>query len=119
MGGELSATERGALAALDVDGLVALLRELIAIPSLDGDETPAQRRVASWMEEAGLETDVWPVDLDELARHPDWSHEVEREEALGVVGWVGERAAGRAAAWQRRRPRPAPQRPHRRRAGGR
>jgi len=31
VGGELSATERGALAALDFDGLVALLRELIAI----------------------------------------------------------------------------------------
>ena len=98
MGGELSAIEREVLAALDFDGLVALLRELIAIPSLDGEETHAQRCVASWMQETGLETDVWPVDLEELGRHPDWSHEVEREEALGVVGWVGERAAGAAAA---------------------
>ena len=97
MGGELSATERRALTALDCDGLVALLRELIAIPSLDGDETRAQLRVASWMEDAGLATDVWPVDFSELARHPDWSHEVERDEALGVVGWVGEKAAGAAA----------------------
>ena len=98
MGGELSATERAALAALDFDGLVALLRELVAIPSLDGDETRAQLRVASWMEGAGLESDVWPIDLGELARHPDWSHEVERDEALGVVGWVGDKAAGAAAA---------------------
>jgi len=97
VGGELSATERGALAALDFDGLVALLRELVAIPSLDGDETRAQLRVASWMEGAGLESDVWPIDLGELARHPDWSHEVERDEALGVVGWVGDKAAGAAA----------------------
>jgi len=30
----------------------------------------------------------------QLARHPGWSHEVDREEALGVVGWVGERETG-------------------------
>jgi hypothetical protein len=93
-----SLAERRALDALDVDGLVAFLRELIAIPSLDGRETPAQRRVAAWMEGAGLTTDVWPIDLDELSRHPEWCHEVEREEALGVVGWCGEKTAGRAAA---------------------
>ena len=78
MVGELTPAERSAVEALDLDGLVALLRDLVAIPSLDGDETPAQRRVASWMEAAGLETDVWPIDLNELAAHPDWCHEVER-----------------------------------------
>ena len=45
------------------------------------------------MTDAGLETDIWPIDLDELAAHPDWSHEVDRDEALGVVGWVGRPAA--------------------------
>ncbi len=95
MGGELTRTERDALEALDLDGLVALLRELIAIPSLDGEETAAQRRVAAWMQQAGLRTDVWPIDLGELSRHPDWCHEVERDEAVGVVGWIGEPAAGR------------------------
>ena len=70
MGTDLSPAERGALAALDLDGLVALLRELIAIPSLDGDESPAQRRVAAWLREAGLEVDAWPIDLEELARSP-------------------------------------------------
>jgi len=89
--------ERSALEALDLDGLVAFLRELIAIPSLDGGESPAQRRVAAWMRDAGLETDEWSIDLDELSRHPDWCHEVERDEALGVVGWHGKPAAGRAA----------------------
>jgi acetylornithine deacetylase len=98
VGGELTCTERGALEALDLDGLVAFLRELIAIPSLDGEETAAQRRVAAWMEQAGFQTDVWSIDLDELSRHPDWCHEVERDEALGVVGWIGERAASGAAA---------------------
>jgi acetylornithine deacetylase len=95
--GELSRDERAALEALDLDGLVALLRELIAIPSLDGEESAAQRRVAAWMREAGLETDEWQIDLQELARHPDWCCEVDRAEALGVVGSHGEPAAGRAA----------------------
>jgi acetylornithine deacetylase len=95
--GELTQAERSAVEALDLDGLVALLRDLVAIPSLDGEETVAQRGVASWMEAAGLDTDVWPIDLNELAAHPDWCHEVERDEALGVVGWVGERAGPRGA----------------------
>ncbi len=97
MVGELTPAERSAVEALDLDGLVALVGDLVAIPSLDGDETPAQRRVASWMEAAGLDTDVWPIDFNELAAHPDWCHEVVRDEALGVVGWVGEPAGGRSA----------------------
>jgi acetylornithine deacetylase len=92
MAAEVTRAERGVLEALDVDGLVALLRELIAIPSLDGCETPAQQRVAEWIAAAGLESDVWPIDLEELAAHPDWCHEVDRDEAVGVVGWVGEPA---------------------------
>ena len=94
---KLTRAECSALEALDLDGLVAFLRELIAVPSLDGDESEAQRRVAAWMRAAGLETDVWTIDLGELAGHPDWCHEVDRDEALGVVGWLGERPAGRAA----------------------
>lgn len=97
-GVSLSVAERRALDALDLDGLVALLRELIAIPSLDGDESLAQRRVARWLADSDLETDVWEIDLKELEGHPDWCHEVERDEALGVVGWVGERAVRGAGA---------------------
>jgi acetylornithine deacetylase len=91
----VSVVERRALEALDHDSLVAFLRELIALPSLDAAESQAQRAVGAWMASAGLRTDVWKIDLDELARHPDWCHEVERDEALGVVGWVGDRAGGR------------------------
>jgi acetylornithine deacetylase len=97
VGDGLSRAERSALEAFDLDGLVAFLHDLIAIPSLDGEESAAQRRVAAWMEAAGLAADVWPIDLGELAGHPDWCHEVEREEALGVVGWVGKRAGDRTA----------------------
>jgi acetylornithine deacetylase len=90
----LTAAERRVLDAFDLDGLVALVRDLVEVPSLDGAESPAQRAVADWMAEAGLSVDAWDVDLDELASHPDWSHEVERDEALGVVGWTGEQRGG-------------------------
>ena len=93
--GAFTAVERRALDALDLDGLVDLLRALIAIPSLDGAESPAQRAVAGWMREAGLEVDEWGIDLEQLAAHPDWCHEVERDEAVGVVGWVGGPRGGR------------------------
>ena len=96
-GYRLSAVERRVLDALDIKGLVGLLHELIAIPSLDGHETPAQRRVAEWMDAAGFAVDAWPIDLEVLARHPDWCHEVDRDEALGVVGWIDERASDRDA----------------------
>jgi acetylornithine deacetylase len=96
--GILSDVERRALAALDRDGLTAFLRELIAIPSLDGAESPAQRAVGAWMERSGFTTDLWQIDLRELATHPEHCAEVERHEALGVVGWVGDRAATRADA---------------------
>jgi acetylornithine deacetylase len=94
----LMPAERAAIAALDEQGLVALLRELVAIPSLDGEESAAQRRVAAWMRSEGFETDVWDIDLEATAAHPDFSCEVERDAALGVVGWVSpeaKRAGGR------------------------
>ena len=95
-GGALSVAERRALDALDLEGLLDLLQVLIGLPSLDGQESEAQRAVAAWMTDAGLETDVWPIDLEQLARHPSYSAEVDRTEALGVVGWIGAaRADGR------------------------
>jgi acetylornithine deacetylase len=94
----LTRGEQAATAALDKAGLTAFLRELVAIPSLDGEETAAQRRVADWMRAQGFTTDAWEIDLAEVAGHPDFSCEVERAEALGVVGRVGpevKRASGR------------------------
>jgi acetylornithine deacetylase len=85
---DLSDVERAAIAALDEAGMIALLRDLVAIPSLDGDETAAQRRVATWMRAEGFVTDEWDIDLTDVAAHPDFSCEVERDAAVGVVGWV-------------------------------
>ncbi len=94
----LTPRERAAVSALDDEGLIAFLRGLVAIPSLDGEETAAQRHVAAWMRGEGFGVDEWGIDLDAVAAHPDFSCEVERDAAVGVVGWVGpaeKRADGR------------------------
>lgn len=97
-GRALSAPEQRALDALDEDGLLDFLERLVAIPSLDGAETDSQRFVAAWLADAGLEADVWPIDLEQLALHPLYGAEVERTEALGLVGWTGRPAGGRPGA---------------------
>jgi len=85
----VTGTESRVLEAIDLDGLLETLREWIAIPSVGGAETPCQRRVAGFMRDIGLDVDVWQIDLDRLGRHPAFSAEIERDEALGVVGRLG------------------------------
>ncbi|MGH7539499.1 MAG: acetylornithine deacetylase, partial [Gemmatimonadota bacterium] len=85
--------ERRVLEAVDVDGLLACVDELVAIPSTAGDESPAQEAVAARMERLGLEVDAWSLDLDALRRHPAYTADVERDGGLGVVGTLGAGAA--------------------------
>lgn len=92
----MDAVEQRVLEALDVEGLVRFLCELIAIRSLSGKETSAQERVAAEMERCGLDVDVWEIDLDGLRQHPAYSAQVERQGALGVVGVLGEDRGGRS-----------------------
>lgn len=42
----------------------------------------------------GLDTDVWSIDLPLLQDHPDASWELQREEALGVIGTLEGRRGG-------------------------
>jgi acetylornithine deacetylase len=86
--------EEKVLKALDLEGMLAFLSELVAIPSLGGEESAAQERVAGWMNEAGLEVDLWELDMDALRRHPAYSAEVNRDEGLGVVGILGGHRGG-------------------------
>lgn len=92
---QLSPLEQRVVDALDVDGLLAYLSELVAIPSLGGEETPAQRSVAARMERCGLAVDVWDIDFDALKRHPAFTVEIERDHGLGVVGFMGGSTPGR------------------------
>ena len=92
----MEAIEQRVLEAIDLDGMLAYLGELVAIRSLSGQETPAQEHVAAQMERCGLATDVWELDFKALSRHRAFSIEVEREHGLGVVGVMGEEAGGRS-----------------------
>jgi len=85
----LSADERCAVQAIDVEWLLVTIGDLIAERSHEGQETGAQDRSAGVMADIGMRVDRWWIDLDELRLHPAFSCEVERAEALGVVGVVG------------------------------
>ena len=83
------------LAAIDESWLLETLAGLVAIPSWEGKERPAQEYMAAVMAGLGMDLDVWEIDEAELRRHPDYATEIEREDPLGVVGRVGWGAGGR------------------------
>jgi acetylornithine deacetylase len=67
---------------------VAGLRELVRIPSVTGEEEPAQRWIAKRMETAGLAVDRWCPRLAELESHRAFSNIAGRDTAgrPNVVG---------------------------------
>lgn len=82
--------EKSVLDSIDVNGLIDYLCELIAIPSTTGNEKKAQENIATKLESFNIKVDKWDIDLEELKKHPDYSAEVERDNAVGVVGiWGG------------------------------
>ena len=86
---ETTAAERRVLDALDEAALVETLVELVRVPSVTGTdaESDLQHTVARWCEEAGLEVDLWALDLDDLRADPDFpGSEAPRVEGHGVVG---------------------------------
>jgi acetylornithine deacetylase len=92
----MQAIERRVLDAIDIEGMLAFLCELIAIPSLSGQETAAQEHVAAQMARCGLGVDVWDLDFEQLRQHPAFGTEIEREQGLGVVGTMGGNEQGRS-----------------------
>ena len=93
--GDLSPLERRVADAVDVDALVEAARRLVRIPSWDGEETAAQQAMADLMARAGLDVDLWEIDLAELSRHPEYAAEIERDRALGLVGTLPGSGGGR------------------------
>lgn len=84
--------EAAALNAIDEPGLIACLESLLRIPSVTGTEAEneAQLWFAKRLREADCNTDLWSIPLDEVRAHPAWpGWEVERTEALGLVGSWG------------------------------
>jgi acetylornithine deacetylase len=85
----LTPRDARALDAIDLDGLVETLCELITYESYGGHEEAVQRRMAELLRDAGMATDVWDLDLDRLRQHPAYGAEIERDRALGVTGRWG------------------------------
>jgi len=92
----LTPVESRVAEAVDADALVEAARRLVRIPSWDGRETPAQEAMAELMREAGLEVDAWDIDLAAMADHPHYTAEIDRSEAMGVVGTLPGGGGGRS-----------------------
>ena len=89
----LSSIEQKGLAALDEQGLIEALRDLVRIPSVTGQEAAAQNWLAQQMRHFGLDVDLWDIDVAELQRHPQFpGMEVDRSK---------DRAVGLVATWRR------------------
>lgn len=89
LGGVLDAGESRALAAIDETGIVSLLAELIAVPSVSGSDAEAeiQHLLGLRLHTLELDVDLWKIDLDELRDAPGYpGTEVPRAEAWGLVG---------------------------------
>ncbi len=82
--------EQRVLDAIDMDGMLAYLCDLVAVRSLSGNESAAQEHVAAQMAKIGLNVDQWELDFKALSEHPAFCVEVERAHGLGVVGAMGE-----------------------------
>jgi acetylornithine deacetylase len=83
-----------AVNAVQPERLVALLQQLISVPSITGSaaESEAQHGVGSRLDAMGLDTDIWQIDLPSITADPDFPGlEAARDDAWGVVGsWRGE-----------------------------
>jgi len=85
---DLDRREQRALDAVDPDGAVALLIDLLTVPSISGSdaEIDVQHLVAKRMDELGLHVDLWPMDLPALTGASGYpGAETERSEAWGLV----------------------------------
>jgi acetylornithine deacetylase len=51
---------------------IELLRNMISIPSVTGDEAAIQKYLADYMEDRGLEVDMWETDWEQLKKHPGY-----------------------------------------------
>jgi acetylornithine deacetylase len=89
-------TERRVLNLIDTDAMLEYLRELVSIPSYGGEESAAQRSVATKLGKLGLKVDTWELDFDSLRSHPGFSMPIERGKGIGVVGTLEGGEGGRS-----------------------
>ncbi|MDX1509545.1 MAG: ArgE/DapE family deacylase, partial [Woeseiaceae bacterium] len=69
------------------DEQVAFLTELVSHPSTRGNEQSAQRFISEQLDERGFETDVWNIDVKDIANLPGFSPVIgDYDDAINVVG---------------------------------
>ena len=81
-----------ALSAVSAERLVAVLQELIAVPSVTGtpEESEAQHLLARRLDALGMEPDLWQIDLAATTADPDFpGMEAPRDQAWGLTGSFG------------------------------
>ena len=54
------------------DKAIKFLQDIVAIPSVTGDEGKIQAFLADYMKNVGLEVDMWESNWDELKKHPGY-----------------------------------------------
>ncbi len=87
-----SAAEQAVLDKIDVEVIVALVSDLVALPTVSTHEDAGQHHVAGWLAGAGFEVDTWTIDIPALQTHPAFSAEFDRVDPIGVVGRMGQGA---------------------------
>lgn len=80
-----------ALDAVDAGELVRLVQDLVRVPTVTGSdaESAAQHGLAARFDEAGLDTDLWSLDLPALLADPEFpGTEAPRTDGWGLVGML-------------------------------
>lgn len=54
------------------DHAIKFLQDMVAIPSVTGDEAAIQRHMSDYLRKIGLEVDMWETDWEELKKHPGY-----------------------------------------------
>lgn len=82
------------LAAVDRDRVVELTAELVRLPTVTGQESAGQHRMAALLAGSGMDVEVVTTDIADLVDDPFYSAEVARDEVVGVVGRAGSHGPG-------------------------
>ncbi|MFX1521485.1 MAG: peptidase [Promethearchaeota archaeon] len=96
---QLSDVKQRALAKIDEEkeSIIDLLRKMVQIPSVVGDEKAGQEFMAKKFGEMGFTVDMWTPDYDELKTHPGFaSPNASFENRPNVVGVLKGAGGGRS-----------------------
>lgn len=54
------------------DHAIKFLQDMVAIPSVTGDEAAIQKHMHGYLTNIGLEVDMWETDWEQLKKHPGY-----------------------------------------------